>query len=297
MKQRNLIILVALLVVFTLKSNAQEKLHAYYKVTASGTLADARTKLLGELKASGFRVLGSYNPQGKSIMYTVAFTRNDLSSIAVSGKTQRALASVLKFSIYKKSSTNIEVTLLNPEYIFHAYMGDNTKQHAKLKAISNETIGILKKMGKNFTGFGGQLSKSDLKKYHYMMGMPYFTDPIELNEFADYNKACSVIEANLKSKKGNTKKVYQIKFTSSKIAIYGIGLMDGNKGERYFLPIIGQEHLAAMPYEIIVINNKAYMLHGKYRFALLWPELTMSQFMKISSTPGYVEDAFEALTK
>jgi len=278
MKQRNLIILVALLVVFTLKSNAQEKLHAYYKVTASGTLADARTKLLGELKASGFRVLGSYNPQGKSIMYTVAFTRNDLSSIAVSGKTQRALASVLKFSIYKKSSTNIEVTLLNPEYIFHAYMGDNTKQHAKLKAISNETIGILKKMGKNFTGFGGQLSKSDLKKYHYMMGMPYFTDPVE-------------------SKKGNTKKVYQIKFTSSKIAIYGIGLMDGNKGERYFLPIIGQEHLAAMPYEIIVINNKAYMLHGKYRFALLWPELTMSQFMKISSTPGYVEDAFEALTK
>jgi hypothetical protein len=39
------------------------------------------------------------------------------------------------------------------------------------------------------------------------------------------------------------------------------------------------------------------MLHGKYRFAIHWPELTMSQFMKISSTPGDVEDMLEALTE
>jgi hypothetical protein len=39
------------------------------------------------------------------------------------------------------------------------------------------------------------------------------------------------------------------------------------------------------------------MLHGKYRFALHWPELTMGQFMKISSTPGDVEDFLKALTK
>ena len=39
------------------------------------------------------------------------------------------------------------------------------------------------------------------------------------------------------------------------------------------------------------------MLHGKYRIALFWPELKLGQFMKISSTPGNIEDVMEALTE
>jgi hypothetical protein len=52
-----------------------------------------------------------------------------------------------------------------------------------------------------------------------------------------------------------------------------------------------------MPYEIILLNNKATMLHGRYRFALHWPELTMKTFTKIMSSPGDVEDAMKALVK
>ena len=37
------------------------------------------------------------------------------------------------------------------------------------------------------------------------------------------------------------------------------------------------------------------MLHGKYRIALNWPELTMGTFMKIMSTPGDIEDTLEGL--
>ena len=50
-----------------------------------------------------------------------------------------------------------------------------------------------------------------------------------------------------------------------------------------------------MPYEIILQGNKATMLHGRYRLALHWPELTMGTFMKIMSTPGDTEDTLEAL--
>ncbi len=53
--------------------------------------------------------------------------------------------------------------------------------------------------------------------------------------------------------------------------------------------------MAAMPYEVILENNKAFMLHGRYRFALHWPELTMGTFTKIMSSPGAVEDAMELL--
>ena len=76
-----------------------------------------------------------------------------------------------------------------------------------------------------------------------------------------------------------------------------VGLLDREEGESHFLPIIGEGHVAAMPYEIILVNKKATMLHGRYRFALHWPELTMKTFTKIMSSPGDVEDAMEALTK
>ena len=56
-----------------------------------------------------------------------------------------------------------------------------------------------------------------------------------------------------------------------------------------------EDHLAAMPYEIILENNMATMLHGRYRLALHWPELTMGTFMKIRSAPGDIEDALESL--
>ena len=67
------------------------------------------------------------------------------------------------------------------------------------------------------------------------------------------------------------------------------------KVKKQFLPIIGEDHLAAMPYEIILQGNKATMLHGRYRIALHWPELTMGTFMKIRNTPGDYKDVFEAL--
>lgn len=37
-----------------------------------------------------------------------------------------------------------------------------------------------------------------------------------------------------------------------------------------------------MPYEIILQGKEVGMLHGKYRFALYWTELTMGTFMKIN---------------
>ena len=39
------------------------------------------------------------------------------------------------------------------------------------------------------------------------------------------------------------------------------------------------------------------MLHGKYRIALYWPELTMVTFMKIMSTPNDIENAFEEIAE
>ncbi len=74
-----------------------------------------------------------------------------------------------------------------------------------------------------------------------------------------------------------------------------MGLKSKEDGESYFLPKIGMDHVAAMPYEIILQGKEATILHGKYRIALHWPDLTMGTFMKIMSTPGDIEDTLKGL--
>ncbi len=288
---------LTIFILFSLTSIfAQSKLDAYYKVTTSGSVNDIKAKIKTAMKAKGFTYIGSYNPEGKSTMAVVAFTRKDIYGIALYGYTHKAMASIIKFGIIKKGST-VTVSLLNPEYIFYAYLRNTTSKYAELKKISDEAVAVLKEMGTNFTGFGGKLSKSELKDYHYMIGMPYFIDPVELKEFSTFDDVCATIEKNLAAKKNNTARVYRLKFAKSQICIYGVALKSTSKGEPYFLPIIGEDNIAAMPYEIVVVKNKALMLHGKYRLALHWPELTMGQFMKISSTPGDIEDILKSLTE
>ncbi len=291
---KNLFLIICLSL-FTVASQAQE-IPAYYKVgVVKGSMQDTKTKVINALKAKNFKIFGSYSPAGNPAYKVICFTRSDIYGITLIGKDQRVLASMQKVALYK-TGTGIEVSLLNPEYIFNAYLRDKiTPYETKLQKITNDIKDALKTVGTDFTQFGGSMTKKDLRKYHYMMGMPYFDDPVELKTFSSFEEGARIIEKNLAAKKGKTLKVYRLKFEKSKIAVYGVGLLDKEEGEAAFLPKIGATHIAALPYEILLIGNQAIMLHGKYRLALHWPELSMGQFMKISSTPGDIEDMMEAL--
>ena len=292
-------LLMPVLVMFIVTNSwAGEGLTSYYKVASlEVSLHDAIAQVKDALGTKGFEVIGEYHP-GKNVkLYVVAYTRDDLQKLCLKVEDRGALASVLKIGFVEKEG-KVDVSMLNPEYIFYAYlMDDADKYSSELKKVSGDAKDALKAIGTDFTPFGGNVETDDLKDYHYMMMMPYFTDPIELEEFDSFEEGLSTIRKNLNLKKGNTVKVYELIFESAKIAVFGIGLLDAEEGEAHFLPIIGEDHVAAMPYEIILQGNEATMLHGKYRFAIHWPELTMSQFMKISSTPGDVEDMLEALTE
>ena len=78
---------------------------------------------------------------------------------------------------------------------------------------------------------------------------------------------------------------------------YLMMLENTETGEDKFLPIIGDDHIAAMPYEIILQGNTASILPGRYRIALHWPDLTMGTFMKIMSTPKDIAETLSGLTK
>jgi uncharacterized protein (DUF302 family) len=296
---KNKLLLIFVLSVFAgfYPVNSQN-LSPYIKVGDSGKdVQQTADQVNSALKSNGFDILGSYHPEGKSSFMVIAYTRKDLQDAVLQKKDRGALAAVLKVGL-KGNGNTTTISYLNPEYLFNAYlMNDYDKHKTALQKVSGDVKSALSPLGNVNKPFGGSLSVKKLRKYQYKMMMPYFTDPVELEEFDSFKEGVSIIEKNLSAKKGNTALVYKLKFPSKKIAVYGIALNDKNDGESFFLPIIGEDHLAAMPFEIILQGDTATILHGRYRIALHWPELSMSTFMKIMSTPGYVEDTFEDLCK
>jgi len=283
------------ILILNLSTEAQD-IAPYIKIGDSNeSIQQVSDKVISALESNSFTVLGTYNPSNKSSLKVIAFTRTDLKNTVVKVKDRGALAATFKVGLEQKNG-KVTISYTNPDYILRAYLGDSYNSYKTVfQKFSTDLKSTFITIGSDFTPFGGTVKADNLKKYHYKIMMPYFTDPVELNEFSSFEEGLKLISANLKAKKGNTTEVYKIVYSNEKVAVFGVGLLDKEEGEAHFLPIIGESHVAALPYEIILQGNKATMLHGKYRLALHWPELTMGTFMKIMSTPGNIEDALEAV--
>ena len=268
----------------------------YIKVGESNeTIQQVSDKIINILKDNSFTVLGTYNPANKNNLHLIAFTREDLKNTVVKVSDRGALAAAFKIGLVQKNG-KVNISYTNPDYILRAYLRDNyITFKSTFEKFSADLKTMLSAIGTEFKPFGGFIKADKLKKYHYKIMMPYFSDPVTLNEFSSFEEGLKIIENNLNAKKGNTLQVYKLVYTNDKVAVFGVGLQSAEDGESYFLPKIGEDHVAALPYEIILQGKKATMLHGKYRIALHWPELTMGTFMKIMSTPGDIEDTLEGL--
>lgn len=285
-------ILVVLLMLISLSISA-ENIPAYFKSSVElGNLNSAIEEVKTRIGTADFKVIGEYSPAGNSKHKVIIFTNDNLKKFSTEFTDRGALGAALRIGLIEKNGKT-SISMANPIYMFNAYWGKaaNTNQKLTMKTLSNKALTIL---GNEITPFGGELSEENLSEYHYKVMMPYFDDPVELADYSSFEEGISKIEANLKLGNGNTELVYKLTIPGEDIVVYGIALK-GENGEKEFLSKIGEEHLAAMPYEIILQGKEATMLHGKYRLALYWPKLSMGEFMTIMSTPGNIEDALEAV--
>ncbi len=293
---------MSFLVLFFIKINAQSLKPYVLAGYSTQSISEVKNEVKDKLKNAGFKILGDYNPLSSNKRVVIVVSDDNLVSAVKKTGGFRGFALALRVALTNENG-KIMVSYTNPEYWGRAYF---TKQWGQVNSLYSNVESKFRNAlsgfsGNNFVPFGSEdgLSASELKKYHYMFGMPYFEDNIELEEFGSYDEAVRTIERNLSSGKGNTVKVYSIKLDGKKTALFGIGLK-GSDGEKLFMPKIdvsSPKHTAFLPYELLIKGNKAYMLHGRYRIALSFPDLSMGQFMKIVSTPGYIEDTFEALCK
>ena len=261
-----------------------------------GPMDNAVAKVQVLLEEKGYDILGRYQPGDNPDLYVIAFTNKDIIALCEKSEDRGLLAAAMKVGFQKKEG-KVFVSILNPEYLFYAYFRDRMNEPSFKSSALRIAEGVKNSMqsaGTEMQAFGGDLSTKELLKYRYMVGMPDFDNAVELTEVNSFNQGLDAIRKGLSSSR-NTIKVYEIISKDKEIAVFGVGLKNEIEGEAHFLPIIGESHVAAMPYELILQGNEITMLHGRYRFALHWPELTMKTFTKIMSSPGDVEDAMKSL--
>ena len=164
-----------------------------------------------------------------------------------------------------------DVRVQNPAYFGAAYLQD-----AYTKGQFKNTVAALTKALGSMTGSKEKLDSSDIADYHFMMSMPYFQDVITVAEGTNIDKKIA----------GNADIAYSLSLPSGALLV-GHKLNASTNG---FLSTLGQTaNSQILPYEALVYSNKVLMMNPKYYLALSLPQLTMGQFMKISSIPAEIE--------
>jgi hypothetical protein len=243
--------------------NADDKISAYL-VGEHIEVDVVKTKL----QDAGFEVIASYELVKKGT--TLIFTNEALKVEAT--KSKRAHAAILRMFIDDKEK---KVSVTNPIYFGRAFMQDWYKED-----IFIEQFVKISEAFPNLKGSKDSLEFDDLADFHFMMGMPYYEDPDEL---AEGN------HKDLLAKARNYKKgkllIFELKL-SDKSTLFGYEI--GRKTKK-FIKKIGRANAAVLPYCIAVEDGKASSLAAKYYLAVSYPQLSMSEFMTISSVPGAIE--------
>jgi uncharacterized protein (DUF302 family) len=268
----------------------------------TGTVTQVSSQVKSALKGNGIEVVGEYTPAADKSRRVVAITSSDLQSAVKSVGGLTGFAVVLRVGV-TEDENKVIVSYTTPEYWGNAYFQDQyPKVAAYYDALSKKLASALNPLGENGGAtFGSEKGEEieKLRKYRYMMGMPNFTNNHELKEFASYEDAVSLMDGRLAKGVAKLEKVYAVELKDENIKLYGIGI-SGEDGEAKFLPKIdvsNPKHTAFLPYEILVLDNKVYMLHGRFRIALSFPDLKMGQFMKIVSTPKDIKRLLSTLTE
>jgi len=266
----------------------------------NNSLTEIRTSLKTNLKSEGFTILGEYKPANDANRWLIVVGSSDLTSAVQKVGGLTGFAAALRVAITKEAGV-WKISYTNPTYWGNAYFRDDfPKVQSNYNRVASKFMAAMKKSGTyKGTTFGSEkgVELDDLRDYQYMMGMPDFDDVEELEDFDSFNAAVAKIDANLAKGISGLKKVYSIKIPGKNLKLYGIAL-SGSDGESSFLPKIdlgSPKHTAFLPYEILVNDDEVVMLHGRFRIAVAFPDLTMGTFSKIMSTPGDIEDMLEKL--
>lgn len=280
-------VIAALLLFLPLSAAQAQSLKPYVLVSAESGADYGATvgSVKSSLRDAGFTIAGEYAPVPEA--WVVVVTNGALQQ-AAAGSEHGGYGAVARVAITQVGDT-VQVSYTNPLYFAAAYR------------LSSDGAGVASTLegalgsGEPFGSADG-ITVAKLKKYHYMMGMPYFTDEDELASFGSHAEALASVEAGLAAGLGGSTQIYRVDIPGKDEVLFGVGLAGGSGGDSTVLgscDLGDHKHSAYGPYEILVSGPTAYALPGKFRIALHFPDLAMGTFMKISGAPGAIRRSLE----
>ena len=255
-----------------------------------GTVASMAEATKTALTANGFTIAGTYSPYPNTTIIVV--TSDALKANAAKSK-HGGFGAMQRVSVTKVGN-DVQVAYTNPVYMANAYrMAGDLKDVA---ASLEKALGRVEEFGAK------GLTASQLRKYHYMFGMEYFTEPSLLAEHKTYEDAVKAVEDNLAAGTAGVTKVYRIDIPGKQETVFGVAMKaktdaDKNMDDKYIMSEIDFKDLksaAHLPYEILVSGNKAFALYARFRIAESFPDLSMMgshSFMNIMSSPEAIRKA------
>lgn len=288
--------LLMVAVLFTSTAAADDTIYKPFILASSslGTLDEKTESTRRALEAAGFEVYGQYSPvEGTNV---IVVTNDGLKKIAAMSD-KGGYAAGQRVSVSEAGDT-IEVAFVNPLYIQYGYHlgGDMQPVYDALVA----SLGNVRSCGAG----DKKMTAKKLGKFHYMMGMPYFDDYLELGSFSSHDEAVSAVESGLAKQDDALIQVYRIDIPGKQQSVFGVGMKMTNEDESdidstFQMSIVdfeGCKKRAYFPYEILVDGNSVEALHMRFRMALHFPNLSMTGkhgFTKLIAAPGATEDAFK----
>lgn len=250
----------------------------------AGDVQAVMTQVEAKLSKAGFNVVGKYAPSGLPGYGVVVVTEPGLLNAVRNLGGASIVGTPIRIGVKSDGSVSYE----NLEYWLRAYF---RKQYPLAeKAVKSAHSKLSKALGAG-KPFGGEVDRKDLADYQYMFGMEGFdSDKNMLMEHLAFEDAVKTIQDNLARGVGKTAKVYEIIQADKKLAVFGVALNDPKEGEGWWVKTVGADNVAALPYEIYVVNNKASHLFARFRIALGWPNVGMGSFMRIVEAPGIIRD-------
>lgn len=255
---------------------------------SSSAFAEKLAAVKQALTAAGFEIAGEYLVREEAAVLVVT---GDALKKAAAATDRGGFGAAVRVSL-TGAAGKVQVAYTNPAWMANAYrMGTDL---ADVAATLDAALGA----GVPFGSKDG-LTAEQLRSYHYMVMMPYFTDQEVLATHASYAEAIEKSEKGLAQSKA-VRLISRIDIPGKEQSLFSVAILEGPGSDANVMKATDtapQRHTAHLPYEFLVSGGKVVMLHGKFRIAQSFPDLTMGTFMKISGAPAGIEKAIKGAVR
>jgi len=225
-----------------------------------GDLMKVKTAV-SKLESAGFTIVMKRHLDKKRKLISIVFTNNELKKMA--SEPNKGYIATLRLLVDKK---NKQISITNPLYLGKAMLQNSLKADEMKKILT-----ALNKAFPKLRNSDDKLKYQLLPKYQFMNGMPYYKDFVSIK----------VADDLLAKVKNNKRVVFELKLDNGAVLI-GVKL---GKRTKKFTKKIGVNNAGMLPYPLLIEKGEAKILDPKYYLSLMYPKLTMEEFMTIATIP------------